>query len=135
MTAEENKAIFLRFLRELGKGNLDIIKEVCAPDFVFRSPNFPDWPRGPEGARKLVEAGSAMVAAAERTIDDVFATEDRVVIRMTIRGTFIGQPTPGFPKAGERFSMGGIAIYRLVDGKIVDDWGIQLACSTDTPWG
>lgn len=31
--------------------------------------------------------------------------------------------------------MGAIAIYRFVDGKIVDDWGIQLACPGDNPWG
>jgi hypothetical protein len=31
--------------------------------------------------------------------------------------------------------MGAIAVYRFVDGKIVDDWGIQAACSaTDHPW-
>jgi hypothetical protein len=25
--------------------------------------------------------------------------------------------------------------YRFVDGKIVEDWGIQVACSpTDNPW-
>jgi hypothetical protein len=30
--------------------------------------------------------------------------------------------------------MGGVAIYRFVEGKIVDDWGIQISCPTDTPW-
>jgi hypothetical protein len=31
--------------------------------------------------------------------------------------------------------MGAVAIYRFVDGKIVDDWGIQVACSpADNPW-
>jgi hypothetical protein len=44
MSAEENKAIFLRFVNELGKGNLDIVDELCSPDFAFHSPNYPDWP-------------------------------------------------------------------------------------------
>jgi predicted ester cyclase len=135
MTPEENKAIFKRFIKELGKGNLAIIDEVCSPDFVFRSPNFPNWPRGLEGARSLVVAGSSMVTDSETRVDDIFAGEDKVVIRMTMHGTFIGEPTPGFPRKGEKFSMGLVAIYRFVDGKIVDDWGIQLTCPTDTPWG
>ena len=136
MTAEENKAIFRRFMRELRKGNLAIIDEVCSPNFEFRSPNFPKWPRGLEGARTLAMEGGRLIANGETTLDDFFATEDRVVVRMTIRGTYIGdEPLPGFPKKGERFAMGGVAIYRMVDGKIVDDWGIQLTCPTDTPWG
>ena len=46
MSGEENKAIFIRFVKELGKQNLAIIDEVCSPDFAFHSPNFPGWPRG-----------------------------------------------------------------------------------------
>ena len=134
MSAEENKKIFLRFIAELGKGNLDVIDEVCSPDFVFHSPNFPGWPRGPEGARTLVTAGRSMFSDAHTKIDDVFAADDKVVVRMTIRGTYIGEPKHGFPKPGERFAMGGVAIYRFVDGKIVDDWGIQISCPTDDPW-
>ena len=30
--------------------------------------------------------------------------------------------------------MGGIAIDRFVDGKIVDDWGIQVTCPTAFSW-
>jgi ketosteroid isomerase-like protein len=35
--AEENKALVRRFLEELIKGNLDVIGELVAPDFVDRS--------------------------------------------------------------------------------------------------
>ena len=135
MTPEQNKAIFIRFVKELGKGNLDIVDEVCSPDFAFHSPNFPGWPRGLEGARTLSVAGRSMFSDAQTKLNDIFAADDKVVMRMTMRGIYIGEPTPGFPKKGERFAMGGVAIYRFVDGKIVDDWGIQLTCPTDTPWG
>jgi predicted ester cyclase len=135
MTAQENKAIFLRFIGELGKGNFAIVDEVCAPDFAFHSPNFPGWPRGLEGSRELAESGRSRFADAQTVIDDVFATEDKVVMRMTLRGTYIGATQHAFPKPGERFAMGIIAIYRFVDGKIVDDWGVQVSCETDYPWG
>ena len=136
MTAEENKATFLRFIKEIGKGNLAVIDEVCAPEFAFYSPNFPGWPRGLEGARELAVAGRSLFADSESQIDDIIAAEDKVVLRWTIRGTYIGEPKNGFPNPGERFSMGAIAIYRFVDAKIVDDWGIQVSCPPGTtPWG
>jgi ketosteroid isomerase-like protein len=130
-----NKTIFLRFIKELGKGNLGIIDEVCSPDFAFHSPNFPEWPRGLEGARKLAAAGRSMFADAQTKAADIFAVDDKVVLRSSINGTYIGEAKHGFPKPGERFAMGVVAIYRFVDGKIVDDWGIQVSCPTDTPWG
>jgi hypothetical protein len=36
MSAEDNKAILLRFFSELRKGNTSSIDEVCSPDFVFQ---------------------------------------------------------------------------------------------------
>ena len=135
MSAEENKKVFLRFIEELGKGNLGVVDEVCSTDFAFHSPNFPGWPRGLEGARTLVTAGRSMFSDAKTGIDDIFAADDKVVLRMSIHGIYIGEPKHGFPTPGERFAMGAVAIYRFVDGKIVDDWGIQISCPTDTPWG
>ena len=37
MSAEENKALVRRFVEELDRGNLDVIDELLAPDFVDRS--------------------------------------------------------------------------------------------------
>jgi ketosteroid isomerase-like protein len=134
-SAENNKAILLRLFSELRKGNTSAVDEVCSPDFVFHSPNFPNWPRGLAGARAIATLGPSLFSDTESTIDDVFAAEDKVVVRWSIRGKYIGEPKPGFPNPDERFAMGVVAIYRFVDGKIVDDWGIQVACSpADNPW-
>ena len=81
MSAEANKANFLRFIDELGKGNLAIIDEMCSPDFAFHSPNYPDWPRGLEGARQLVTLGRAIYRDAQTTIEDIVAEDDRVAVR------------------------------------------------------
>ena len=135
ISAEGNKAILLRLFSELRKGNTSALDEVCSPDFAFHSPNFPNLPRGLEGARAIATLEKRLFADSQSTIDDVFAAEDRVVVRWSIRGKYIGEPKPGFPNPGERFAMGAVAIYRFVDGKIVDDWGIQVACSpADNPW-
>jgi predicted ester cyclase len=88
-----------------------------------------------EGAPAIATLGPSLFSDSQSTIDDVFAAEDKVVVRWSISGKYIGERKPGFPNPGERFAMGLIAIHRFVDGKIVDDWGIQVACSpTDNAW-
>ena len=102
MTAEQNKAIFLRFIDELRKGNLAIVDEVCSPDFEFHSPNWPNWPRGIEGARKLATFGRQLYRDARATIDDIIAENDRVAVRWTITGIWIGHQRPGSPPVGQQ---------------------------------
>jgi predicted ester cyclase len=133
MTTQPNKAIFLRFIDELRRGNLAIIDEVCSPDFVFHSPNWPDWPRGIEGARKLATYGSQLYRDVHTTIDDIIAENDRVAIRWTITGTWIGPQRPGSPPAGQKVTVGSMSWYRFVEGKIVEDWGTEVFWPAGTP--
>ena len=137
MTPEENKAILLRFLEDLGKGNVDIVHQVCAENFVFHSPTHPGWPGGLEGAKELAKAVVEHPDYIDRQskIDDVLAVDDKVILRWSVFGTYVGEEKPGSPKKGERFASAAIAIYRFVDGKIVDDWGVQELSTTGTPWG
>jgi predicted ester cyclase len=137
MTAEENKAIFLRFLAGLRKGNTAIVDEVCSEKFVFHSPTNSGWPRGLEGARQLAKlvVEHPDYVDGHGKMDDIFAVDDKVVLRWSVFGTYAGEDKPGYPKKGERFAIGAIAIYRFVDGKIEDDWGLQEVCVTGTPWG
>jgi predicted SnoaL-like aldol condensation-catalyzing enzyme len=132
-TAEQNKAIFLRFVDELRKGNLAIIDEVCSPDFRFHSPNWPNWSRGIEGARELATYGRQLYRDARTTIDDIIAENDRVAIRWTITGTWIGPQRPGSPPYGHQVAVGSMSWYRFVDGKIVEDWGTEVFWPTGTP--
>jgi ketosteroid isomerase-like protein len=135
MSAEDNKATLLRLFSELRKGNTSAIDEVCSPNFAFHSPNFPNWPRGLAGARAIATQAPSLFSDSQSTIDDVFAAEDKVVVRWSISGKYIGEPKPGFPNPGERFAMGAVAIYRFVDGKIVDDGAYRLPARRRTALG
>jgi ketosteroid isomerase-like protein len=137
MTAQENKTILLQFLEELRKGSAAAVNTVCSENFVFHSPRYPGWPRGLEGARQLATAvvEHPDYVDSHSKMDDVFAVDDKVVLRYSVFGTYVGEERPGGPKKGERFASAIIAIYRFVDGKIVDDWGVQEIPVTDAPWG
>ena len=126
MTAEQNKAIFLQFMDEPRKGNLDIVDKVCSPDFAFHSPNWPNSPRGLEGARKLATYGGRIYRDAQGTLDDIIAEGNKVAVRWTITGTWTSEQRPGLPAYGEKVAVGAMSWYRLVDGKIAEDWGAEV---------
>ncbi|HLX55642.1 MAG TPA: ester cyclase, partial [Ktedonobacteraceae bacterium] len=55
-------------------------------------------------------------------IDDLFAEGDRVVFRITLRGTHQGVFMGAAP-TGKQITVTAIDIARLEDGKIVEHWG------------
>src|SRR5215469_6568607 len=102
MTAQENKTILLQFLEELRNGNTATVNEVCSEDFVFHSPSYPGWPHGLQGARQLATAVVEHPGYVEghSKIDDIFAVDDKVVLRWSVFGTYVGEEKPGGPKRG-----------------------------------
>lgn len=55
------------------------------------------------------------------TVDEVLVLGDRVVSRVTYRGTHQGTFW-GLPASGRRFSVLGLDVFTVVDGRIVEHW-------------
>jgi predicted ester cyclase len=55
------------------------------------------------------------------SIEDMVAEDDKVVARISARGTHSGELF-GIPASGRDFTCTGIAILRLSNGKIVERW-------------
>jgi len=134
MSAQENKAILLRALDELNRGNLDVIDQLFSPTFVFHSPDAPNWPRGLEGARKMVMSGRTTIPDLHATAEDIFAEGDRVAVRWSFSGTYQGESGPGFPTPGEKITTVAISTYRFANGKIEEDWGVDRVWPTGSAW-
>jgi steroid delta-isomerase-like uncharacterized protein len=62
------------------------------------------------------------------TIEDLFRADDRVAVRVTVRGTHEGEFI-GRPPTGRRFAVPSVGIFRITDGRIAEHWGVfdQLA--------
>jgi serine phosphatase RsbU (regulator of sigma subunit)/predicted ester cyclase len=120
VTAGENKALVRRFLEELVKGNLDVIDELVAPDFVDRSLHPGQGPTREDFKRSVEEIHSAF-STTSFTIEEQVAEGDTVVTKYTersvIRGEFAGLPPTGTEEMFE-----GIYIHRLSNGKITEEW-------------
>ena len=57
-----------------------------------------------------------------QSIDDIIAEGQKVSVRITFKGTFTG-PLLNQSPTQKNISAAGIAIYKIVDGKIIEKWG------------
>ena len=57
-----------------------------------------------------------------RTIDDLLAVEDKVVLRLTTTATHTGE-WQGIAPTGRRITFTGMVIYRIQNGRIAESWG------------
>lgn len=126
MATEENKALVRRFVQVWGKGSLDTVDELAAPDFSVYYPLLPRTVHGPEAFKQVLMRVHAGLPDLEVVSEEVIAEGDQVVVRWTVRGTHTGEWL-GIPPTGKQVRWTGITIYRLTDGKIVEERGEEDA--------
>jgi steroid delta-isomerase-like uncharacterized protein len=121
MSAEENKALVRRWFAQLDQRNFAIIDELLPADYVDHNPPLPDLPPGREGVRQSSLALSAAFPDAVHTIEDQMAEGDKVMTRLTVRATFVGEML-GFQPTGKVVEVSGIAVHRITGGQLVEHW-------------
>ena len=121
MSLEENKAIVLRWFAELDRGNLDLVDELIADDYVDHNPALPNLASGREGVRQYVRILKAAFPDANHTVEDVIAEGDKVMTRVTARGTFLGECI-GYRPNGNVIEISGIAVHRIANGRLAEHW-------------
>ena len=121
MSDEENKAGQRRVWEEaFGKGNLEVIDELFAPSYSFKSPLGIDI-KGAEGFKQNLAMMRSAFPDMNISIDDMLAVDEKVVTRFTMKGTFTGEMM-GIPPTGKDISVSGIVITRWENGKEVEAW-------------
>jgi steroid delta-isomerase-like uncharacterized protein len=119
--SEENKAIFRRYVEEVGnEGNLDLVDEIFS-DYASHQPDGSVLERGPEDVKRFMGEFRSAFPDFHTTIEDQIAEDDKVVTRWTMRGTHEGE-FRGIAPTGEQISVTGIGIFRFSDGKVVESW-------------
>lgn len=102
-------------------GNLGVIDDVVASDYVLHDPVFPMPIRGSEGFKEYVFAMNSPFPDAHITVEAIVAQGDMVAVRWTRTGTQ-EREMMGIPATGKAVSLPGLAIHRLADGKLVESW-------------
>jgi len=124
-TAEEQqnlssvKRIYAEFINEGNEAVFDelvdanVIENEEAPGF---EPNF-------EGVKQFFRMFRGAFPDLHFQVDELIAADDKIVAQVTITGTHQGT-FMNMPPTGNKISYKGIDIFRLVDGKVVEHWGI-----------
>ncbi len=120
MSPEENKALVRRFYEEIDKGNIDVLDELVAEDYIDHNPPPFPLPPGREGVKQAFKLFWEATPGYHR-IEDQIAEGDRVVTRLRSIGTHKGD-LPGAPATGNPMEMTSITIHRIVEGKLAEKW-------------
>jgi steroid delta-isomerase-like uncharacterized protein len=120
VSADTNKEIVRRLGVEPWEGNLGVIDELVASNYVGHDPAMPDQ-QGPEGVKEFITGYLAAFPDGRITIDDQFAAGDLVATRWMGRGTQTGE-LMGIPPTGKQVTITGITISRVEKGKVVEEW-------------
>jgi steroid delta-isomerase-like uncharacterized protein len=122
MGTEANKATARRYYDDvLNAGNIALLDDLAVPQYEEHDP-LPGQGTGRDGLKQRVE----WLRSAFRshfTIEDMVAELDKVVVRWTSRGAQVGAFL-GMPATGKSFTISGIDIHRLEDGKLAEHWHV-----------
>lgn len=117
-----NKQIVRRvYERGFNEGDASVFDEYYAPTFRHHNKTIHDVSVGGAGEKESMRRFRDAIPDVCFTIEDQIAEGDRVANRLTIRGT----PVKNFPPIepnGEAMEFRAVAIFRLVNGLIEEEW-------------
>ena len=117
--ADVNQTTVLRFMELVDAKELDRLEEVVAPDVKFHLGNsLLDL----DELRGLITSVHEAFPDFTHSVEEIHTVgNDRVVMRATDRATHQGE-FEGIAPTGRQIEVGQIAIYQIVDGRIVEVW-------------
>ncbi len=120
MDTEANKKVIRRLYDELfNKGDLSVVDELHTADLVYHEFGLPAV--GLEEYKKRNAAFFKALPDRKVVIEDLVAEGDRVAARAIMRATQIGDLL-GIPATRRLVTVTSIIIYRLVKGRIAEEW-------------
>lgn len=123
MAASDNEALVRRYYDEVLNGRRpELVDELAVEDYVEHDP-FPGQGNGRDDLRARVQLLLDGLNPVHFTIEDVVAGGDRVVVRWTQTAEQSG-PFLGLPATGRNFSISGIDIHRIRDGRLAEHWHV-----------
>lgn len=120
----EGSGIIRRFYTEvLEGGNLDLIDELSADDYVDHEEALPGQPSGKEGVRYFVNAIRAAFPDIKVTsLEPYLADGNMEACHVVLTGTHQGEMA-GVAPTGKSVEFDGTDIIRVEDGKVAEHWG------------
>jgi steroid delta-isomerase-like uncharacterized protein len=115
-----NKAVAKRVFDEIfNQGKFQVADEIYAPDFqnhgATRTIDL-------KTDQDFVHAEKKAFPDLRMSVQDMLAEGDKVAVLWRFQGTHTGSGYEGLPPTGTKVEVRGITIWRIVDGRIVEEW-------------
>lgn len=123
MSSDENKAVVRRLAQAINSGNFEDLDNVLSPDYVRHDPNPLLEDVGREEYKTAFLKLRNAFPDAKWTLEELLSDGDRVIGRWTFCGTQTGAFF-NIPPSGKKVTYPILAIYRIQDGMILEDWHI-----------
>jgi len=111
-----------RTLEVLNEGNIGLIDELYAPDFVTHTAT-PGIPPTRDGFKQFARALRTAFPDIRYTLEDSIEAGDKFVSRVSASGTMRGD-FAGMPATGKHATWSEIHIVRAADGRVIEQWGL-----------
>ena len=122
MALDSNEALVSRIADDIwNRGDLDVCDEVMAAGAKYHGPHMPNGEGDRESWKQAIGMYRAAFPDSHVTFEAFHPFEEGIVGRWSATATHNGS-LPGLEPTGKKISIGGIIIYRIADGKIVESW-------------
>jgi steroid delta-isomerase-like uncharacterized protein len=125
VSVEQNKALVRQWVELWNTKNVDAVDQLVAPSYVRHDPNVPEV-HGPENQKQFISMVFAAFPDLQLTIHDLFGEEDRVSLRITLKGTQQGEWL-GIPPTQKKITLQVLENYRFTEGQIAEQWVVMDA--------
>jgi predicted SnoaL-like aldol condensation-catalyzing enzyme len=125
MSESESERVFRRIIEQgFNRGDLTVFDELVAADCLEHQAHGPDVPTvGPASPKAIVTTLRRAFPDLTLTIEEMDSVGDRVWARLRSHGTHSG-PFLGHEPTGKPISIDVIDVVRIVEGKMVEHWGV-----------
>ena len=112
-----------RLIAAFDDSDESVVEELIHPEHRDHGPD--EEGLGHDAVRESMRWVSATFGDRETAVQDLFATDDRVVARVRFAATQIGALPSGLPATGRRFETEHIHIWRVADGQLAEHWMLR----------
>jgi len=121
VSLEENKALISKVIEAVNGRNLTLLDELIASDFVYHTDT--QQIQGLEVMKQVIEEEINGFPDLHVAIEDLIAEGYKVCIRLKETGTHTGK-FRGLAPTGKKINYTAITIWRIVNSKVVEGWGV-----------
>jgi predicted ester cyclase len=121
--SEELKPMIRKIFEEAyNKGNLEVLDELIAPNYLRHQPPMKKV-EGVEAYKKFVADVRSAYTNFNIRLEEILVDGNKTVVRITLTGKHTGKtPTLMAPPTGKEISMVGCVVSTWENGKVVEEW-------------